>query len=220
MVLSKRPLDEMIEQTAESNAIFKGRVISVYDDKVTLPDGGIAGREIVRHNGGVCCAVLDDKDRLAFVSQYRYAYGQVVSELPAGKLEIGEEPDDAIKREVREEVGALCTDWRKMGVLYPSPGYCNEVIHLYACRMVSQGETDPDEDENLDIAFIPLREAVRMVMRGELPDSKTQALVLKLAVERGIRVSSNPCVRRVAVRRVIVRHGSARPFTRRHKKYF
>jgi len=104
-----------------------------------------------------------------------------VTELPAGKLEQGELPEEAIRREMLEEVGAHCTDWKDMGKLYPTPGYCNEIIHLYACRIESIGEQNPDEDEFLEVEFIPLDKAVDMVMAGELPDSKTQTLVLKLA---------------------------------------
>ncbi len=175
---------DMTEKTLTSREVFNGRIMRVYLDEVELPNGKTAQREILRHNGGVCCAVLNSRDELAFVRQYRYVYGEVVTELPAGKLEPGELPDDAVRREVREEVGADCTDWREMGRLYPTPGYCGEVIHLYACRLAEEGAPQPDEDEFLETLWIPLDEAVQMVMRGELPDSKSQVLILKLANER------------------------------------
>lgn len=171
----------MEERTLEKHEMFRGRIFTAYNDRVSLPNGKESFREYVSHHGGVCCAALNDRGELAFVRQYRYAYGQVITELPAGKLEPGEDPEDAIRREILEEVGAQCTDWQSMGVLYPTPGYCNEVIHLYTCRIESIGAQHPDEDECLDVIFIPLSEAVDMVMRGELPDSKTQLLVLKLA---------------------------------------
>lgn len=175
---------DMTEKTVASQQVFNGRIIRVYLDEVELPDGQHAPREILRHNGGVCCAVLNDRDEIALVRQYRYVYGEVVTELPAGKLETGENPFEAVKREVREEIGAYGTDWRDMGKLYPTPGYCGEVIHLYTCRLSSVTAPEPDEDEILESMWVPFDEAVRMVLSGELPDSKTQTLILKLACER------------------------------------
>ena len=175
---------DMNEKTVASQEIFCGKIMKIYLDEVELPNGKHAPREILRHNGGVCCAVLNDNDEIAFVRQFRYVYGKVVTELPAGKLEVGEEPFDAIKREVREEIGAQGCEWRSMGVLYPTPGYCGEIIHLFACRISSIAEPQPDDDEFLETMWVPFQEAVDMVMRGELPDSKTQVLILKLAQER------------------------------------
>ena len=173
--------ERMTEHTVTRNEVFRGRIFTAYDDEITTPAGRPARREYVSHHGGVCCAALNDHGELAFVRQYRYAYGRVVTELPAGKLEEDECPEDAIRREISEEIGAQCTDWRDMGKLYPTPGYCNEVIHLYMCRIQTIGEQHPDEDEFLEVEYIPLATAVDMVMNGELPDSKTQVLILKLA---------------------------------------
>lgn len=171
---------DMREDTVSSEEIYKGRIFRVHRDTVALADGTGALREIVEHNGGVCCAAVNERGELAFVRQFRYAYGKVVTELPAGKLEKGEDPFDAVKRELREEVGAEATDWQPLGVLYPTPGYCTEVIHLYSCRIRSIGDTDFDEDERIESLFIPLDEAAQMVMRGEIPDAKTQVLVMKV----------------------------------------
>lgn len=179
--MNRNDAASMTEHTVEQHEVFRGRIFTAYNDEVRLPGGKHSTREYVSHHGGVCCAALNERNELAFVRQYRYAYRQVVAELPAGKLEPGEKPEDAIRREMLEEVGAECTGWRDMGKLYPTPGYCNEVIHLYACRIQSIGEQQPDEDECLEVEFIPLDRAVDMVMEGILPDSKTQTLVLKLA---------------------------------------
>ena len=179
--MNRQDVDSMVERTVEENVVFRGRIFTAYNDRVEVPGGAFAGREYVSHRGGVCCAALNGRNELAFVRQYRYAYRQVVTELPAGKLEPGELPEEAIKREVQEEIGAVCTDWKDMGKLYPTPGYCNEIIHLYACRIQSIGEQSPDEDECLEVEYIPVDRAVEMVMAGELPDSKTQVLVLKVA---------------------------------------
>lgn len=179
--MNRQDVESMVERTVEQRPVFQGRIFTAYNDRVEIPGGKLTTREYVSHHGGVCCAALNDRGELAFVRQYRYAYGQVVTELPAGKLEPGELPEETIRREIREEIGALCTDWQDMGKLYPTPGYCNEVIHLYACRIESIGEQSPDEDECLEVEYIPLEKAVEMVMAGQLPDSKTQVLVLKLA---------------------------------------
>lgn len=178
---------DMFEKRVSRKEIFDGRIMKIYLDEVELPNGEHSFREILNHNGGVCCAVLNGRDELAFVRQFRYVYGEVVTELPAGKLELGEDPFDAVRREVREEIGAECTDWRDMGKLYPTPGYCGEIIHLYTCRVAEIGAPQPDEDEFLESLWIPFDKAVEMVMNGELPDSKSQVLILKLAQERAAK---------------------------------
>ena len=179
--MNRRDVADMTERTVQQNEVFRGRIFTAYNDEVEVPGGALTRREYVSHRGGVCCAALNERNELAFVSQYRYAYGQVVTELPAGKLEEGEQPEEAIRREVKEEIGAECSGWRDMGKLYPTPGYCNEVIHLYACRIDSIGEQSPDEDECLEVEYIHIDKAVEMVLAGQLPDSKTQVLVLKTA---------------------------------------
>ena len=173
------------EKMIVSKDIYNGKVIHVTLDDVTVPGGGTAKREIVHHRGGVCCAPMNEKGELAFVRQFRYAYGEMLLELPAGKLETSDTDTlSAIKRELREEIGGEGEDWRDMGKLYPTPGYCTEIIHLYTCNVRSIGETHFDPDEFLETVWIPLDKAVDMVMRGEIRDSKTQVLVLKLAMEK------------------------------------
>lgn len=168
------------EKTLSETYHFKGRIINLRVDEVELPDGGRSIREIVEHPGGVCVAALTADGRLPFVRQFRYPYKEIVAELPAGKLEKGEDPFNAVKRELAEEVGAEGTNWRSMGKLYPSPGYCGEIIYLYACDINVAGESHPDEGEFLEVEYIRLEDAVKMVLAGELPDAKTQTLILKL----------------------------------------
>ncbi len=160
--------------------IYKGRIITLRVDKARLPNGSEATREVVEHPGGVCVAALTDDDCLLFVRQFRYPYGEVLLELPAGKLDRGEDPLEAGKRERAEETGASATDYESLGKLYPSPGYCGEIIHLYMARNLSFGVMHPDEDEFLEVEKIPLEEAVRMVVDNQIPDAKTQAAVLKV----------------------------------------
>ena len=179
--------ENLIEKCVERRSVYKGRLIDVRNDIVELPNGKLADREVVDHCGGVTVAALTDDNCLLFVRQYRYAHDQVLLELPAGKLEDGEDPFEGGKRELLEEVGAVGKDYRFLGVAYPSPGCYKEDLYLYACRVESLGDYHPDEDEFLEVEKIPLEEAVQMCLDGKIPDGKTQILLLKVAllVSRG-----------------------------------
>ncbi len=173
---------ELYEKTLSSENIFDGRVIHVTLDQIELPNGHKSSREVVGHPGGVCIAALNDKNELYFVNQYRYPYHEVVLELPAGKLEKGSTPLENGIRELKEEVGATGKDYKFLGELYPSPGYCAEIIYLYFCRIDELGEDCPDDDEFLDVLPIHIDKAVEMVLNNEIKDSKTQTAVLKTAM--------------------------------------
>ena len=161
---------------------FKGKIVNLRVDDALLPNGTTAKREIVEHNGGVCVAPLDDEYNLYFVKQFRYPYMEIVTELPAGKLEKGEDPFEAGKRELKEETGATAQKYVDLGKLYPTPGYCGEIIHMYLVTELEFGEQNPDEDEFLEVYKIPLAKAVEMVMNGEIRDSKTQTMILKIHI--------------------------------------
>lgn len=171
---------ELTEKTLESRRVFDGRLLHLDVDTVSLPDGGQSIREVVHHPGGVCVLPLHDDGTVSVVEQFRYPYAQVLTELPAGKLEPGEDPDQAIRRELSEEVGLTAGEWIKMGVFYPSPGYTDEVLRLYFARSLSQGDCHPDDDEFLAPKRVPLSELVEQAMTGALPDGKTMALILRV----------------------------------------
>lgn len=171
---------DLTETTLQEERIYDGKIIRLRLDEALLPNGRVAKREVVEHNGGVCIAALTEEEELLFVRQFRYPYKQVVTELPAGKLEPDEDPLEAGKRELTEETGASAAEYYHLGRLYPSPGYCAEIITLYLATGLRFGDRHPDEDEFLDMQRIPLHEAVTMVMRGDLPDAKTQTAVLKV----------------------------------------
>lgn len=173
---------DLTEKTIESKDIFEGRIIHVRLDTVELPNGNTSTREVVAHQGGVCVAALTEKNELLFVRQYRYPYHEVLLELPAGKLEKGESPLENGKRELLEETGATGRGYVSLGKLYPSPGYCGEIIHMYFCRVAGYGEQNPDDDEFVEVERIPLSRAVEMVLNHEIPDAKTQTAVLKTAL--------------------------------------
>lgn len=179
---------KLTEKTLSRTSYLEGRIIRVHVDEVELPDGSRSTREVVDHSGGVCVAALTEENELLFVRQYRYPYSETVLELPAGKLEKGAGPLENGKRELLEETGAVGRDYFSLGQLYPSPGYCGEIIHLYLCRVDHMENQHLDEDEFLTVERIPLERAVEMVLRNEIPDAKTQTAVLKTAIlmQRGI----------------------------------
>lgn len=175
------------EKTLEEKIIFKGRIITVREDKVLLPNGKEAGREVVAHNGGVCVAVLTEENEILMVKQFRYPYKEELLELPAGKLEKGEDPYQAGLRETEEETGVKPHALHSLGLLYPTPGYCGEVIHMYYADEYEVTHQNLDEDEFLSAEKIRLCDAVKMVMSGEIKDGKTQTAVLKLAMLKGVK---------------------------------
>lgn len=171
----------LIEKQLKSEYKYKGKIVSLRLDDALLPNGETAKREIVEHNGGVCVAALDDKQNLLMVKQFRYPYGEVIYEIPAGKRNgIDEDPLLCGKRELKEETGAIAEKYTFLGELYPTPGYCGEIIWIYAATELSFGEMQPDEDEFLDVEKIPFKKALEMVLSNEIKDAKTQVAILKL----------------------------------------
>ena len=173
---------ELFEKTISSQSVFDGTVLHITLDEIELPDGKKSKRVVVNHQGGVAVAALDDDNNLLFVRQFRYPYKEVVLELPAGKLEKGSTPLENGKRELLEETGAEGYSYISLGQVYPSPGYTSEIIHLYACKVKSEGDSRPDDGEFLNVEKIPLNKAVEMVLNNQIPDSKTQIAVLKTAM--------------------------------------
>ncbi len=170
----------LTERTLTQDYRFRGKIINLRVDNAALPDGTTALREVVEHPGGVCVAALTDDNQLLFVRQWRYPYGEVVLELPAGKRDkAGEAPLECGKRELLEETGATAAEYTFLGQVYPTPGYCDEIIYLYLARGLTFGQAQPDEDEFVEVEKIPLATAVEMVLRNEIPDAKTQIAILK-----------------------------------------
>ena len=172
---------DLREVKVSSTYYYHGKVINMKVDDVRLPDGTLAKREEVEHPGGCCVAALTPDNELFFVRQFRYAYDETILELPAGKLEPGEDPYQAMQRELSEETGCTADHFVFLGNAYPTPGYTNERLRLWACRVTGRGDQHLDQDEFLEVLRIPLDQAVEMVMRGEMPDCKTQIGVLKTA---------------------------------------
>lgn len=162
--------------------LFNGRVLKMHRDRVRLENGNESWRECVDHPGGVTVAVITPEKEVLMVKQFRYPYGEAVLELPAGKLEPGEDPFEAMKREQLEETGTTGTDYTFLGNLYPSPGYTNEIIRIWCCRLDTAFDSlKLDADEFLEVERIPLSEAINMVLENKIPDAKTQVGILKTA---------------------------------------
>ena len=178
----------LCEKQLESEYIYEGRIIKLRRDIALLPNGTTAPREVVEHNGGVCVVPLTDDGKIIFVEQYRYPYSEVILEIPAGKRDsLCEEPLKTGIRELKEEVGATAQKMTFLGELYPTPGYCGEIIWMYAATGLTFGEQEPDEDEFLNIKAYTLEESVEKILSGEIKDAKTQAAILKVKIlrERG-----------------------------------
>ena len=173
------------EKQLKAEYIYKGRIINLRNDEALLPNGATATREVIEHPGGVCVAALTDDNQVLMVRQFRYPYFENVLEIPAGKRDsLNEDPLECGKRELQEETGATAQNFIFLGELYPTPGYCGEIIWLYAASGLTFGSQDTDEDEFLEVEKIPLEKAVEMIMNGEIKDAKTQAAVLKLKLLR------------------------------------
>ncbi len=172
---------ELFEKTLRETTLYDGRILRLHVDDVELPNGNTAIREIVEHSGGVCVAALSDRDTLRFVRQFRYPYHKVLLELPAGKLEKGEEPLQAGLRELEEECGLRADKVMSLGCVYPTVAYCSEIIYLFLATGLTETQQHFDEDEFLEVEEIALSDAVRMVMDNGITDSKTVAAVLKIA---------------------------------------
>ena len=170
---------DLRETLLERKDIYAGRVVRLHVDTVRLPDGGTSLREIVDHPGGVAILALDENNNVLIVRQFRYAYGKTLLEIPAGKLEYGEDPYCAAMRELREETGASTDTLTPMGEIYPTPGFCNEIIRLYFAKDLTWGEMDLDEDEFLTVERIPFPVLLEKVLSGEIIDGKTALAVMK-----------------------------------------
>jgi len=161
------------EKTLKSEMLYKGKILNLRRDEVTVKDGRTSYREIVEHNGGAVAAPITSRGRIVMVKQYRKPAERVVLEAPAGKIEHGEDPLETIKRELKEETGYTADSIRLMTVIMPSVGYTTEKLYIYLATDLKPGETDPDENEALDVVEYDFDTIYDMVLQGKIEDAKT-----------------------------------------------
>lgn len=170
---------DLCEKTIHEEKIFEGKIITLRKDRVLLPNGEEADREIVEHPGGVAIVALDEDENVYMVRQYRHPFKTILLEIPAGKLNYGEDPFTCGVRELEEETGLVAKTYDYLGSFMVSPGFCGEKIHIYLARDLSKGAMHLDPDEFLEVEKRPLKELLDMIMNNEMEDAKTVLGILK-----------------------------------------
>jgi len=168
--------------------LYEGKVFNVVIDEVEYPSGRRSVREVAEHPGGAVALAMFPDERVIFIRQHRYPFREFVTELPAGKLNKGEDPLECARRELAEETGYEADDWRKLLTLYTSPGFCTEILHIYLAtglRPSSLGQRLEEGEQTMTVHMVPFREALAMLDRHEIIDAKTVCALLE--AERTLR---------------------------------
>ena len=167
------------EEVLDEKMLYDGKVVHLVRQDIKLEDGYESTREVVLHSGGVAILALTEDEKVYMVRQYRTAAQSALLELPAGKLEPGEDPYESAIRELEEECAIKAQTLEPLGKFYPTPGYCSEVIHLYWTKDFAQGEQNLDPGETLDVFQVPLKNLLRAIEENKIHDAKTQLAVLR-----------------------------------------
>jgi len=173
--------DKLIEKKISSKKMFEGAIFDVDRQTVVLPNGKEAIRDIVVNPNAAAIVAIDDKENIIMVKQFRASVERITLEIPAGKLDAGEEPIVCAARELREETGYSTKNIKLLFSTMVSPGFSTEHIHVFMATGLTLGDIDPDDDEFVDTIKIPLTEAIDKVMNGEIQDGKTISGVLAAA---------------------------------------
>lgn len=170
---------DLFEEKISSKLIHNGDFLVLNKDTVLLPNGKTSTREFVTHPGAACVVAVNEDDNILMVKQYRYPVSKVMYEVPAGKLDSGEEPINCARRELEEETGYKANNFDLIGSLYPAPAYSNEIIYIYLATKLTKTNMSLDEDEFLVCEKIKISKVLEMIMNGQITDAKTQIAVLK-----------------------------------------
>lgn len=166
------------EKKLDGELVYDGKILKLNVDSVLLPNGKTTKREYINHSGGSAVLYVEN-NKVLLVKQFRYAYGREIYEIPAGKLEKGEEPIVTAKRELEEETGYVANNLKELFKLYPTPGYSDEVIYVYLADNCTQSRCNFDEDEFVESRFIEIEKVCKMIEDGEICDAKTVAAIYK-----------------------------------------
>lgn len=166
------------EQQLTTQSIYEGKVVRLRVDKVALPSGGEAVREVVEHDAAVVIVPIDSEGNVLLVRQYRYPTEQTLLEAPAGVIEGSESPDDCAQRELQEEVGFASRSLRPMGGFWTTPGFCTEFMYAYLAKDLVPSKLDADDDEDIEVEKFPLSRVPQLIRLGEIQDAKTVAALL------------------------------------------
>ncbi len=163
------------ENTLSSKQLFEGHIISLRQDILKMADGTTVTREVVEHNGGVVIACQPRPEQVILIEQYRYPLDKTIIELPAGRIEVGEDPLVCARRELTEETGYTAQSWQELARFYSAPGFCNELLYLYRATDLSFQGKNLDADEETEVLILPLEKAWQLVTTGGIQDAKTIA---------------------------------------------
>ncbi len=173
----------LTEEKIDGEYKYRGKIVKIRFDRVRLPDGKETTREVCEHPGGVAILPLNEKNEVVMVRQFRYTFGEVLLEIPAGKMDFdGEGHLECGLRELREETGITPKEMIYLGCVYPSPGILSEVLHLYLAKGLKEGAPSPDDDEYIDTEVIPFETLKRMIAENVVKDAKTIAAVFRASM--------------------------------------
>jgi ADP-ribose pyrophosphatase len=168
--------------------IYKGRVVDLRLEEICLPNGRTVSLEVIHHPGAAAIVAVDSRDEVALIRQFRHAVGGFIWEVPAGTLAPGEAPQACAERELREETGLIAAEWAALGSIVTTPGFCDERIHLFLARGLSDAAQALDHDEVLTVSRVPLSQALAMTRSGEMEDAKSIVALYRAAATLGVPV--------------------------------
>ncbi|WHY60583.1 NUDIX hydrolase [Cytobacillus firmus] len=182
-------MSRLEEKTLKTEKIFTGKVISLQVEDVELPNGKTSKREIIKHPGAVAVLAVTEDNKIVMVEQYRKALDKIIAEIPAGKLEAGEEPSVCAERELEEETGYACTELEWLISFYTSPGFADELVHLYIAKGLKKKEdaASPDEDEFVNLLEVTLEEAISLLEEQKVYDAKTAYAIQYMQLQEALK---------------------------------